>query len=135
MTPIYALQITEADHEANEFRTLGGAAWPIKAERDAAYAAIPESSTSDRSTDPFTWIVDLLDDDGFTIIGDKEIDESTVLRLLGGDSIEVVREAAIEREARAMAAAFALMTSRGDYASAAALAGIADHHSDSGGAS
>jgi hypothetical protein len=113
-TPVWALQITEADHHANEFRCLGGAAWPTKAERDAAYAAIPESETSDRSTDDFTWIVDLLAEDGWSIVGDREIDKDVVLALLGGDSIEELRAAAVEREAAAMVEAGRILEARGE---------------------
>jgi hypothetical protein len=125
--PIYALQITEADHEANEFRCLGGAAWPTKAMRDEAYASIPESETSDRSTDDFTWIVDLLDDDGFSIIGDKEVDEWVVLKLLDGDSIEGLRTQAIEREAAAMAEAGRILEAQGEpnpYAQSEEVRGV-----------
>lgn len=108
----YMLQITEADHEANEFRVLGGAAWTTKAERDAAFAAIPESTTSDRATDDFTWIVDVLADDEFSIVADKEIDEDVVLTLLGASSIEDLRAAAIEREALGRAIAEAYVAKR-----------------------
>lgn len=108
MAEQWALQITEADHEANEFRTLGGAAWSSRAERDAAFAAIPESQTSDLATDPFTWVVDVLDADGFSIVTDRVVDVETVLVLLGEASIEDVRARAIEREAVAteMASSF-----------------------------
>lgn len=94
----WSLQITEADHEANEFRRLGGATWDTKAERDAAFDAIPASSTADRASDDFSWIVDVLDEDGFSIVADREIDEDVVLELLGETSIEDVRQRAIERE-------------------------------------
>lgn len=112
-TPVWALQIIEADHEANEFRTLGGAAWPTRAERDAAFATIPASTTSDPATDPFTWIVDVLDEDGFSIITDREIDVEIVLELLGETSIEEVRERAIEREAVGMEIAARFVASIG----------------------
>lgn len=104
----WSLQITEADHEANEFRCLGGATWDTKAERDAAFDAIPESKTADRETDDFSWIVDVLDEDGFSIVADREIDEHVVLELLGDSSIESLRERAIERETvgRAIGEAF-----------------------------
>lgn len=96
--PVWALQITEADHEANEFRTLGGAAWTTCAERDAAFAAIPASTTADSSIDSFSWMVDVLDEDGFSIVADREVDVETVLELLGERSIEDVRARAIERD-------------------------------------
>lgn len=94
----WSLQITEADHHANEFRCLGGATWDTKAERDAAFDAIPASTTADSAVDDFSWMVDVLDKDGFSIVADREIDEETVLSLLGNDSIEDLREQAIERE-------------------------------------
>lgn len=104
----WSLQVTEADHEANEFRCLGGATWGTKAERDAAFDAIPASTTADSSVDDFSWMVDVLDEDGFSIVTDREIDEETVLGLLGSGSIEELRRVAIEREAfgRAIGEAF-----------------------------
>jgi len=104
----WSLQITEADHEANEFRCLGGATWDTKAERDAAFDAIPASETADRAVDDFSWMVDVLDEDGFSIVADREVDEHVVLELLGASSIEELRERAIEREAlgRAIGEAF-----------------------------
>jgi hypothetical protein len=83
---------------ANEFRCLGGATWDTKAERDTAFDAIPTSETSNREVDDFSWIVDVLDEDGFSIVADREIDEHVVLELLGSNSIEDLREQAIERE-------------------------------------
>jgi hypothetical protein len=104
----WSLQITEADHEANEFRCLGGATWDTKAERDAAFDAIPASTTADSSVDDFSWMVDVLDEDGFSIVADREVDEHVVLGLLGDSSIEALRERAIERETvgRAVGEAF-----------------------------
>lgn len=104
----WSLQITEADHEANEFRCLGGATWNTKAERDAAFDAIPASTTADSAVDDFSWMVDVLDEDGFSIVADREIDEHVVLGLLGETSIEDLRRRAIERESvgRAIGEAF-----------------------------
>lgn len=101
--PLYALRITEADHVANEFRHLGGAAWPTEAARDAALAAIPaaedESATADR-----TWIVDVLDANG-DIVADRIISEDTAMGLLGVSTLDDVRAQAIERDAEGRALA------------------------------
>lgn len=88
----YSLRVTEADHVANEFLHLGGAAWLTPEGRDAALAHIPEapdeSATADR-----TWIVDVLDEND-SIVADRCIDETTAMRLLGVDSLDHLRDAA-----------------------------------------
>ncbi|MBJ7469734.1 MAG: hypothetical protein JHD16_00450 [Solirubrobacteraceae bacterium] len=95
MNAVYALQVTEADHQADEFRTLGGAAWLTRAERDAAFAVIPEAP-DEGATAPRTWIVDVLDGE-FSIVADRCIDEATAMDLLGVDSLDELRARAIKR--------------------------------------
>lgn len=94
MTALYALRVTEADHLANEFLHLGGAAWLTVAERDAAFAAIPEAPDESPTADR-TWIVDVLDD--WSIVRDRCISEDTAMSLLGVTPLDDLRDMARER--------------------------------------
>lgn len=81
----YSLQLTFMDEPHNCFLTLGGATFSSKAERNRAFASIPEG----RESSPF--IVDVLDDDD--IVGDKLIDRPTVSLLLSKTADVLVLEA------------------------------------------
>lgn len=98
MATTYALQVTEADRDENEFRTLGGAAWVTRSERDTALASIPEGP-SEPAVGTLSWIVDVLDGDD--IVGDRSIDEETAKTLLGVRSLDELRAEARRRNTEA----------------------------------
>ena len=94
------IQITEADHAANAFHTLGGAGFLSNKETLEHWKAIP-THPHDETAD-FNHTADLLDADGFTIVEEKPISAATAAQLLGRP-LEVARREALEQEAKAAA--------------------------------
>jgi len=90
----FLLQITEANHDENEFFTLGGAGFDTEAERAANLSRIPRIDPSHSCEDPAVprcYIVDVLDPDGFSIVDNIEVSEQTAHELLGVDDFEPLR--------------------------------------------
>lgn len=96
-TKWWYLQITLADHEANEFRCLGGAGF-TKADTLRRFAAIPAVPKAAPDA-PFDLVLDLMDSAG-DIIDDKHISVQTAAALLGPefipDALWVAREPGVE---------------------------------------
>lgn len=92
------LQVTYADHLGNEFLTLGGAGWPTKAERDAEFASIPEAPDPGPAADG-TYILDVIESDGYTHSADKIISEATAHALLGQPLDDLKAKARAENRA------------------------------------
>lgn len=100
----YGLQITEANHDEDEFFTLGGAIFDTAEERQASIDALPRFVHD--CADPSVrrcYTVDVLDEDGWSIVDNIEVSETTAQELLGTSDFEPMRQA--ERAAlRAVAA-------------------------------
>lgn len=80
------MQVTLADHAANEFRCLGGAGWPTMAETRRRFKAIP--SVPEAAPDaPFDIVLDLMDG-AYDIVDDKYISVETAATLLGPEAVE-----------------------------------------------
>lgn len=104
------IQITEADHNADAFHTLGGAGFRNVRETRENWKSIPEHPREEDA--PFTYVADLLDADGQTIVEDKTISAATAARLLGRPLEEARREAVVEQE-QAVARAAKITTDAG----------------------
>ncbi|GAA1992611.1 hypothetical protein GCM10009718_32900 [Isoptericola halotolerans] len=102
MSATYCLQITEANHDEDQFFTLGGAGWDSAHDRQVAIDSIPRlEHDCEDPTVRRCYIVDVLDPvDQFTIDDNFEIDEATAHTLLGVEDFEPLRE----RERAAFAA-------------------------------
>lgn len=78
-SPVYCLQVTEANHTDNAFWNLGGAGWLTAEERDAEFARIPAHVNDE---DAKCWyILDVLDPEG--IVNEKSISVETARALIG----------------------------------------------------
>ncbi|ROR97827.1 hypothetical protein EDD28_2436 [Salana multivorans] len=100
----YGLQITEANHDENEFFTLGGAIFDTAEERQASIDALPRfvHDCADESVRR-CYTVDVLNEDGWSIVDNIEVSETTAQELLGTSDFEPMRQS--ERAAlRAVAA-------------------------------
>lgn len=102
----YLLQLTEANHDDNEFYALGGAGFLTQAERQASIDRIRAASdlTGHSCQDPdvhHCYVIDVLDPaDQFTVVDNFEIDEQTAHDVLGVADFEPLRT----RERTALAA-------------------------------
>lgn len=76
------LQVTLADHKANEFRTVGGAGFLTMAETRRRFREVPFAPDSDPAVDDYTLVLDLLDRNS-DILDDKIISKATAEALLG----------------------------------------------------
>jgi len=87
----HLLQIVEANHDENEFYTLGGAGFRTEAERTANLATIPvcDHNCADDNRCYFLDVLDPADD--FSVLEEREISESTVKTLLGVTDLEPLR--------------------------------------------
>lgn len=108
----YGLQITEANHDENQFFTLGGILVDSIEERDAEAAQIPKFD-HDCDSGTACYMLDLLEEDGFSTADGFEISKETALTLLGVADLEPLRES--ERALFGLALAFSKSTdSRND---------------------
>lgn len=95
---MFLLQLTEANHDDNEFYTLGGAGFLSEAERQASIDRIKASAdlTGHDCEDPDVhrcYLIDVLDPaDQFTQLDNFEIDETTAHEVLGVDDFGPIRE-------------------------------------------
>lgn len=80
------LQIVFADHQANEFRTLGGAGFTTMAETRRRFREVPADDAADPKSDAANLILDLCDKDG-DILDDKYITRATAADLMGADEL------------------------------------------------
>lgn len=109
-TTTYLLQLTEANHDENEFFTLGGAGFLTETDRQASIDRIKASVdlTGHDCEDPEVhrcYLIDVLDPaDQFTQIDNFEIDEDTAHEVLGVADFEPLRE----RERAGLAAVMAV---------------------------
>lgn len=87
----YLLQIVEANHDENEFYTLGGAGFRTEAERTANLTTIPvcDHNCDDDNRCYFLDVLDPADD--FSVLEELEISEDTAKTLLGVSDLEPVR--------------------------------------------
>lgn len=94
ITPVFLLQITEANHDEGEFFVLGGAGFESEAARAANLATIPELKHD--CQDPSIsrcYTVDILDPaDGWSIVDNVEVSEATAHALLGVADFEPLRQ-------------------------------------------
>lgn len=81
------------DEGRNEFLTLGGAGWLSEAEVHAAFDALPTAADTQDNI-----VADLLDEDGVTILRDKEVARATAEAMLG-ESFEALYSRAVEKRA------------------------------------
>ncbi len=86
-TKHWYLQLVEFNHDANEVYTIGGAGWPTRASRDAAWASITEHQDDDA-----TYAVDLLSDDGWSIEDTKLVTVDVAARLIADGDLNKLHE-------------------------------------------
>ncbi|MFE6967087.1 hypothetical protein ACFVAJ_18385 [Agromyces sp. NPDC057679] len=90
--PQHTINIVEANHDDNEFYTLGTAVFDDEVHRDANLAKIPPHD-HDCDESSRCYLLDIIDpEDGWSVLNNIEISEDTAKLLLGTQDLEPLRE-------------------------------------------